>query len=172
MATRAKRVKALAHFTHQAKVEIRQAVITPLEAVKHLDIAKLEKTARAEIEIGFVEGGCCRQLVRAIVRRGKVTGLAVEPCSDTELRKAGTDLRRVLEIARQRAKAAAKGRGPTFPTPVKSFFSELAISVKGLTCFEICIFGWCVACCTRTDIDADWFCGRLTIDTTSGPYPE
>jgi hypothetical protein len=70
------------------------------------------------------------------------------------------------------ANAAAKVLGPTLPTTVSFFFSELAISVKGLTCFEICIFGWCVACCTRTDIDADWFCGRLTIDTTSGPYPE
>jgi hypothetical protein len=172
MASRAKRPRALARFTHPVRVEARQASITPLESLKHLDIAKLEGTARAEIELGFVEGSCCRPLVRAIVRRGMVTELAVDHCPETKLNKMGADLRGLLKIAKRRLKASGKGGGPTLPTPVRSFFSAAPISVKGLTCFEICLFGWCIACCTRTDIDSDWFCGRLTIDTTSNPYPE
>jgi len=168
----AKQQRPLARFTHPVKIEIRQAVITPLKSVAQLDIGKLERAARAEVELGYIEGGCCRQLVRAIVRKGMVTDLAVEPCPETMSRRAGPELVRLLKVAQRRARAAAGGRRPTLPTPVAAFLGNLALSVKGLSCFEICLFGWCIACCTRTDIDADWICGKLTIDTTTGPYPD
>ena len=164
--------RPLARFTHPVKVEIRQAVITPLKSVAQLDISKLERVARAEFELGYIDGGCCRQLVRAIVRKGMVTDLAVERCPETLSRKAGPELVKLLKVAQRRAKAAARGKESTLPTPVATFLANVALSVKGLSCFEICLFGWCIACCTRTDIVSDWFCGKLTIDTTSGPYPD
>ena len=168
----AKQRRPLARFTHPVKIEIRQAVITPLKSVAHLDIGKLERAARAEVELGYIEGGCCRQMVRAIVRKGMVTDLKVERCPESTSRRASPELVKLLKVAQRRAKAAVGRRGSALPTPVAAFLGNLALSVKGLSCFEICLFGWCIACCTRTDIDADWFCGRLTIDTTSGPYPD
>jgi hypothetical protein len=65
------------------------------------------------ISLGYIEGGCCRQLVRAIVRKGMVTDLAVEPCPETMSRKAGPELVRLLKVAQRRARAAAGGRRPT-----------------------------------------------------------
>ena len=48
------------------------------------------------------------------------------------------------------------------------FVSDAApLTVKVLVCIQICLFGFCITCCRRTDIpDGDIFCGRLTIDTT------
>jgi hypothetical protein len=34
-------------------------------------------------------------------------------------------------------------------------------------CVQICVFGFCMTCCRRIDLDDDeGVCGRVTIDTT------
>lgn len=146
-------------------------MLKPFEAVTYLDISKLRKSARTQVELGYIEGSCCSQLVRAVVRKGMVTDIAIEHCPDAARKKPAPDLVKLLNVARRKAKAA---RGPTvsFPMPVETFFANVALSIKSLVCYQICLFGYCLTCCTRTDISADWYCGRLTIDTTVGPYPE
>lgn len=170
MAKRAVRNRPLLTLNHSVKIEIREAILTPLGSIKHLDVAKLKKAARAEVELGYIEGGCCSQLVRAVIRKGMVTDIAIEQCPDVA--KATPDLARLLNTARRKAKAALRGRTDSYPMPVETFFTNAALSIKTLVCYQICLFGWCISCCTRTDIANDWHCGRITIDTTSGPYPE
>lgn len=170
MAKRAIRNRPLLSIDHSVKIEIREAQLTPLESLKHLDVAKLKKAARAEVELGHIEGGCCSQLVRAVIRKGMVTDIAIDQCPDAA--KVTPDLARLLNKARRKAKAALGGRTDSLPMPVETFFANVALSIKTLVCHQICLFGWCITCCTRTDIDNDWYCGRITIDTTSGPYPE
>ena len=108
MAKRAIRNRPLLSIDHSVKIEIRQAKLTPLESLKHLDVAKLKKASRAEVELGHIEGGCCSQLVRAVIRKGMVTDIAIDQCPDAA--KVTPDLARLLNKARRKAKAALGGR--------------------------------------------------------------
>ena len=172
MAKRVPRARPFARLHQSVEIEIHDAVLKPFGTLKHLDLNTLKKSARVEVELGHIEGGCCSQLVRAVVRRGMVTDIAIDRCPETTWEKAPVDLLRILNVVKRKAKAASRTKPPSFPIPVERFFANVALSVKGLVCYQVCLFGYCITCCTRTDIVSDWYCGRLTIDTTSGPYPE
>ena len=92
MARSAKRHAALTTFRHPVRVEVRRPVFQPMASVGQLDVAKLERAARAEIELGYFRTGECRQFVRATVRKGMVTELVLEPCSDRKLEGAPPEL--------------------------------------------------------------------------------
>ena len=87
-------------FRHSVKVAVERPEFELLDAVSHLDVAALERAARAEIEVGYVESACCRQLVRAVIRKGMVIELKVEPCAGEAL-EPSPDLLRLLEAARR-----------------------------------------------------------------------
>ncbi len=157
-------------FTHPVEVRVRQLPIKYFSSLRNLDITKLAAAKRAEVELGLIKTSCCEQIVRAMVRDGKVTGVVVEPC--TPKKKAPplpADLKRLVESAHKkigRAKELMR-----FPLPVKTFMAQ-AQSQRGITvitCVEICLFNWCVSCCRTPN---GIICGHLTIDSTSGPYPE
>jgi hypothetical protein len=145
------------------KVAVERPEFELLDAVSHLDVAALERATRAEIELGYVENACCRQLVRAVIRKGMVVELKVEPCAGEAL-EPSPDLVRLLEAARR--KAGRRGRPGRLPMPVAGFLASAAlISVDVLVCVRICFLGWCATCCQLQGND-DWICGRVTIDTT------
>ncbi len=167
-----KQRRPIATFNYPVKVRVRQPEFKVLESVRHLDVAELARAANAEIELGYVKTDCCRQLVRAIIQKGNVAQIQVEAFSEGDRTPMSPELARLLKVAQRRASARRSG-SPRFPMPVAEFFKEAeAFTVKTLFCFELCLFGWCIQCCQRTDIGGDWYCGRLTIDTTTGPYPE
>ena len=68
-------------FTIPLKVEIRRPKFKPLASLAALDVKRFDKGSH-KIEVGFVMGGCCPQLVRAVIRNGIVTGFEVEPCKE------------------------------------------------------------------------------------------
>ncbi|MEZ5501076.1 MAG: hypothetical protein R3E77_16790 [Steroidobacteraceae bacterium] len=65
---------------------------------------------RHKIEVGYLKAPCCKRLVTAVVARGVITRLEVEPCSDTqpvppEFRR---PVDRALEKLRSRSKVPQK----------------------------------------------------------------
>jgi hypothetical protein len=165
-----KRPHPLLSFTHPARVTVRESKFKLLQSARHLDISALKKTARSEVEIGEVETECCHHLVLAVVRKGKVVGLNVEPISKDARTPIGPELRRLLEVVKRKLRAS-RPHQPKFPMPVEKFFAaDVAdLSINTITCIQICVLGWCIACCFNADI---FICGKITIDTTNLPYPE
>ena len=95
-----------------------------------------------------------------------VTGLTAEPCTDDRPERASPELARLLNAARRRA--APPGRPPRFPMPVAAFLhAARAVTIRTITCMEICVLWTCIYCCNRPDNPKEWICGRkITIDTT------
>src|SRR6476659_2399754 len=72
MAKSSRPAKPLATLTVPMKVEIRQPEFEPLSSLKALDMQRLSKGSH-KVEVGFLKGGCCRNLVWAVIRDGMVT---------------------------------------------------------------------------------------------------
>jgi hypothetical protein len=170
MARSTSKPRTLLTFNHPTKVVVHESKFKLLDSVRHLDLRSLEKSARAEVELGEVETECCHHLVRAIIRKGLVTGLQVEAISKEARAPMTPELRKLLDVVKRKLKAR-KRPGLRFPLPVAKFFAtDVAdISVTTITCIQICFLGWCIACCFNGDLT---FCGKLTIDGTNLPYPE
>jgi hypothetical protein len=173
MVRSAKNPRPLLTFAHPTRVTVRATKFKWLDSARHLDIASLEKAARAEVEVGEVETECCQHLVRVVIRKGMVTGLDVEPISKEARTPVTPELKKLLQVVKRKLQAT-RPPGPRFPIPVRQFFAaeEEEGGLGGITvitCIQICFLGWCIACCFNGDIA---ICGRLTIDGTSGPYRE
>jgi hypothetical protein len=77
------RAEPLVRFEYPVTVEARQPRFEPLASLQFLDLEQLSSGAH-ELEIGSFQGGCCRQMVRAIIREGMVTDIDVEQCKGGE----------------------------------------------------------------------------------------
>src|SRR3954468_6996896 len=82
MAKTSKPAPPLATFRVPMKVEIRQPEFERLASLSALDVKRLSK-GNHKVEIGFLSGGCCRNLVRAVIRNGMVIGFETEACKET-----------------------------------------------------------------------------------------
>lgn len=155
----ARKVRPPVRFDQRCRVEVRPAEFVPFESVAHLDAARLQKAARARIEVGYFETDCCRQVVHATVRRGVVTELALAPCRGKTREPGSKDLARLLKAAQRRV-APRPGR-PFRPMPVARFLGQAAaITVKTIVCVQICIFGFCFVCCTTHIQGSPVVCGK------------
>ena len=67
-----KKSKALLKFKRTVEVEVRLPEFEPLASLKSLDYRRLEK-GNHTVEIGFLSGGCCRKLVRAVVKNEQLS---------------------------------------------------------------------------------------------------
>jgi hypothetical protein len=161
MARSSKRPRPAATFKHTTRIEVRRAEFKPLASVRHLDAARLSRAARAEIELGHFKTDCCGQLVKAIVKKGMVTELVVEPCSDEKAKAPSPELARVVEIARRRV---APPDPVKLPIPVADFLSDaVALTIRTITCVQICIWGFCFVCCTTHIPGVPIWCGDKVI---------
>jgi hypothetical protein len=170
MARSTKKARTLLAFNHPIKIEVRESEFEWFDSVRHLDVAALAKAARTEIEIGEVKSACCHHLVRAVIQKGMVTGLRVGPESKTGGTPMTPELVRMLKVVHRKLLARRKA-ATHFPYPIQEFMTAnvARLTIQTLSCIQICLFGWCIACCWT---DTAMFCGRVTIDTTTGPYPE
>ncbi len=126
-------------FDFPFRVEAKVTEFRPLEGLRQLDLEKLVKGDH-RVEIGFGEGGCCRKVVRAVVKNGMVTRIEVEPCKESKQ----VSSKEVRALAARVHKAL--GRDPKArwkAVPVQQFFSSSA-SVARLV---ISWGGWCVQGC-------------------------
>jgi len=171
MARSAKTPRPLLAFDHPIRVTVRETKFKWLDSARHLDIASLGKAPRAEVEVGEVETECCQHLVRAVIRNGMVTGLDMEPISKEARTPVSPELRKLLEVVKRKLQARRPPR-PRFPMPVPKFFAadmDGGTSITVITCIQICVLGWCIACCFHGDVA---ICGKVTVDGTNLPYPK
>src|SRR3954468_22598294 len=108
MAKSSKPAPPLATFRVPMKVEIRQPEFERLASLSALDVKRLSKGSH-KVEVGFLTGGCCRNLVRAVIRDGLVTGFEVEACKETRTSSPPPpNLLRVLQQPRRKIDAGRK----------------------------------------------------------------
>src|SRR5262249_10559367 len=148
---RVPRSSLLGTISHTLRIERVRPVFTPLASLSQLDLVKLTRRARAEIELGHLSSGRCRQLVRATVRKGMVTRIDIDSCADRRPRLAPPELRRVIRRAQR---MVARRVGPTMdrPIPIATFLPRVARQlIETIMCYKICFYGpWaCIYCCTR-----------------------
>jgi hypothetical protein len=129
------------------KVQIRQPEFEPLASLKALHVKRLSR-GNHKIEIGFVKGGCCRNLVRAIIKDGMVTGCEIEGCKESPKAAPPRELLAVIDKARKKVAAGKKWK----PIPVSELVRSNArmldlIIIVGGGCFFICIWHFCIMCC-------------------------
>ncbi len=147
MAKSPKQMKVLASFKVPMRVEIRAPEFEPLSSLSALDTKRLSRGDH-RIEIGFLKGGCCRNLVRAVVKNGMVIGCEIEPCGETSARPPPPELRSVLAKARKKVAGGREWK----PVPVEELIRSSArmmdlIVIVGGGCFFICIWNFCLMCC-------------------------
>lgn len=132
---------------YPVQVEISRPELELSPSLSHLDVAQLSKAASAEIEIGSIKSDCCRQRVRASIRKGKVTALYAEPCAAS--RPPSADLAKLVKAARR--KATGQDKPPKWkPMPVADFLQNVsALSGDAWGCVRICILGFCFLCCSH-----------------------
>jgi hypothetical protein len=166
MAPSAKQPQARTTFEYPVQIDVRQAEFELLGSVPYLDLDKLARAARAEIELGYYKtDSSCRHFVRAIVEEGMVTDLVVEPCSAEETEPASPELVRLFNIAREHV--SSPGSEPFRPpVPVADFMANVAaMGLRWMVCIEICVFNFCFRCCSGPHM-AQVICGKVTIDET------
>jgi hypothetical protein len=128
---------------------VREAPFRTFDTLKQLDVQRLTRAARARFEVGWFESGCSQRIVHAIVEKGRVTRLEIEPCPHSV--RMSAELRSVAQAARK-ALAARRRTAHSLPVSVEHFLSNAAafrIDIWG--CFTICGFGYCLECCFGFD---------------------
>jgi hypothetical protein len=142
------RGRPLATFRYPARVEVRRPTFAPAASLKYLDAGRLARVARADIEIGYLETGCCRLTVLAAVKKGMVAGIRVRPCPDCRPERLTPKLQSMLEAARTRVRGRPR---PFHPTPVAEFMTGVAYTIVETLCDEVCYtiggYGICFICC-------------------------
>ena len=141
--------KLVTTFRYPIRVDVRQPKFEWSASLAYIDVAKLARAARAEFEVGHFEAGCCRKTVLAVVRRGLVTALHVEACTECKPVRLTPELQAMLKVARRRT--GRRRDGPFRHMPVAQFMSRVAYTIIEGTCSESCFtiggYGFCVVCC-------------------------
>jgi hypothetical protein len=145
MGRSAKKQRVLAEFAAPMKVEIRQPEFEPFTSLAALDLKRLSR-GNHKVEIGFIEGGGCRNLVRAVIKKGMVTGCEVEPCKDAR-KAAPRELLNLFAKAHRKINAGRKWQPIPVADLLRSSEKMLDLIIVGGGCIFICCFGYCIMCC-------------------------
>ena len=139
-------------------VEVYRPELELFESMRYLDAAKLERAARAEIEVGYVKTDCCRQIVRALIQKGMVTALRIDASSKEKHAAAPPELTRLLNEVERKAPGIPE-RGPRLPVPVALFMNRASgLTTEGaVRCWKVCYKGTCVICC-QSETTGLWLC--------------
>jgi len=145
--TDAEEKKPILAFDYSFKVEVYEPDFEPLSSVNSLDVKKLATTDQ-KIEIGYMKGGCCRQLVYAVIKNGMVIGIETEKCEapkesiPEEVKTLFSDVVKKLKLP-----------GPWKPVPVEEFVAMVndgrypIRTGGGTNCIWICVWNTCFVCC-------------------------
>jgi len=136
----------LAKIRVPATVHVHAPVFEPLLSLSALDTERLSR-GNHKVEIGFVTGGCCRNLVRAVIKAGLVTGCEIEPCKDTGGQPIPPELRSLLAKVRKATTSGRQWKPVPIADLVRSQARMLDLIIVGGGCIFICIFNFCLMCC-------------------------
>jgi len=142
---------------HSIDVEVAAAPFVPFQSLRSLDLDRLRRSRHAVVELGQFEAGCCKRTVRAVVQRGRVTDVDVDPCSDGKKdgkTKATPEMARLMTQARKKLAGSTPPR-PRLPMPVARFFArndhgdiDLEVTAICMTmCAEFLGTKVCTVCC-------------------------
>ena len=136
------------------ELEFTPVPFEPFESVRSLDLEQLARSRRAVVELGQFETDCCRRTARAVIRKGRVTGIELDACKDRaatpgKAKKPGNvapEFARLFARAHEKLKRS-NGGGLRLPMPVTRFFRrnavgdvEITIEIqKGATCYRVCV---------------------------------
>jgi hypothetical protein len=162
MARTANRAARSIRLKQKIAVEVREAPFKTFESIRHLDVARLSRAAHGRFEVGQFEAGCCRRIVHAVVRKGMVTKLEVEPCKRAV--RMTPDMKKMIHAARK-AFAARRAGSKRLPVAVNTFLAGAhGFTIDVSFCFMICVFGWCLICCFDTESPNQNNCAVFTDD--------
>jgi hypothetical protein len=149
-------------FQHSVPVKAQRLKIHRAASLAYLDIAKLDRAARAEFELGHVQVGRCRSRVLAVVRKGKVVGVRGEHCADCRPAKMSPELRDLLKAVRQRINPGEVH--PWQPIPVSVFLEREAEEPEKSESWMVCsvFFGGCIICMGFPSDPDSWSCVVIT----------
>lgn len=147
-----------AKYKFSLDVEVYRPEVELFESIRYLDAARLERAARAEIEVGYIKTDCCRQIVRALVQKGMVTALRIDATSKEKNAAAPPELTRLLNEVQRKAPGIPE-RGQRLPVPVAVFMNNArGITTEGaVRCWSVCYKGTCVTCC-QSETTGLWLC--------------
>jgi hypothetical protein len=127
----------------EIEFEIQPVKFHWFEAARHLDLNYYANVPTTTLEIGYYGTDCCRRMLTAVVEKGMITKLELEPCkNDNE--ELAAELAKKLNVEEIREKLP-KPVELSLPMPLARFNEDLAI--EWWTCFRICGFGYCIFCC-------------------------
>jgi hypothetical protein len=138
---------------HEVEVVLRPVAFHAFEEVRHLDVAQYANKAKARIALGYFESGCCRRMASAVVQKGVVTRLELEPCKD-----AARPPKELVAILKSLPSSAAGGqkRATAFRMGLGDFLADHGgVIVATWTCYVICLLGYCFTCCVQDNV---WTC--------------
>lgn len=137
--------KPVATFDTPITVEVFIPEFIPFTTLSALSPQLLAK-GKHRIEIGTIQGGCCRKLVYAVIQKGMVISIEASPCAESK-RKPSKETVALFKIARSKV----KDLGQWHPIPVTDL-ADQAISRPdrfgtGAGCVYFCHGDYCVFCC-------------------------
>lgn len=152
----AKKTRPVIKFKHPVDVEVYKSGFELFESVRQLDIAKLARSARAEIEVGYIKTDSCRRIVRAVIRKGMVTALKIDS-SDDKRAPSSPELTRLLNEVQRKAPGIPE-RPPRLPVSVATFMADPGgFASETIYCWSICLYGHCLICC-KIESTGQWMC--------------
>lgn len=161
---RSHRGELVTTLRYPARVEVRRPKFERSTSLAHLDVAKLSRTARAEFEVGHFNADGCRQPVLAVIRKGMVTDLRVEGCTQRKPIRLTAEFQRMLNNAQRRI--GRHREKPFRPVPVAEFLGKARVAAAIIEegCHEFCIitilgYEICVFCCKV--VGGPWYCGPI-----------
>ena len=132
---------------YTSEVTVRAPEFQVAQSLQYLDIESLSRASKAKVDIGFFKAPCCERRVHAVIERGIVAGLEMEPCSGT----AAPPPEALAFVAAALKRAGRSSTRKWKPIPVRDFLGRVAERVRAeTTCIEFTIFGHTYFCC-RTD---------------------
>lgn len=152
---------------HAVTFEITPVAFTPFQSIHTLDLDRLSRARRAVVELGQFDAGCCKRTTRAVIKRGQVTEVLVDPCSEGTM-KPTPQLAKLLSSARRKLSPSVP-KGPRLPMPATRYFSAhggdtVVVLDLGILCWRTCVdflgTRLCTVCCTYTWSD-QLFCATF-----------
>jgi hypothetical protein len=155
------RTHAKAEFKHTVPIKVSRPRFKLSTAFANIDAEKISSKANVEIDVGTFEGDGCGRVVSAVVKKGEVVRLKVSPCAEVTPIPVDPSLKGLVAAARK--KLGEKGTPPKFRSMNFAAFQQSAddITVKTITCVQICIYGHCIVCCSLPE--GGFFCGSRVI---------
>jgi hypothetical protein len=144
-------------FKYAAPIKATRARFKLSAAFANIDANKISSKASVEIEVGTFEGDGCGRDVTAVVKKGEVVQLKVSPCAAVTPVTVDPSLKSLVIAARK--KLGATGSSSKFRPMQFAAFQRNAheLTIKTITCIQICIWGHCIVCCTTPF--GDLICG-------------